>query len=155
MYTIHQKQHIPIPLNEAWNFFSDPGNLKIITPDYMGFDILSGGNEKMYPGQIIEYIVTPVGGIKTRWVTEITHVKESQYFVDEQRIGPYRFWHHKHFFKEIKNGVEIEDFIHYQLPFGPIGKIIHSLVVKQKLDEIFSYRKDKLTSIFDTSPSDR
>ncbi len=114
----------------------------------MGFDILSGSDQTMFSGQIIEYIVTPIAGIKTRWVTEISHVVDKEYFVDEQRIGPYKFWHHKHFFKEIPDGTEIEDHVHYQLPLGVIGRFVHPLIVKPKLNEIFSYRKDKLTHIF-------
>lgn len=148
MYQIYQKQRIPVSLDEAWAFFSDPANLKKITPNYMSFDIVSGGGQKMFPGQIIEYVVTPLAGIKMQWVTEITHVIESEYFVDEQRIGPYSFWHHKHFFKQISAGVEIEDKVDYQLPFGPLGKLIHKQIVKPKLDEIFAYRKDKLESLF-------
>ncbi|HEX6982549.1 MAG TPA: SRPBCC family protein [Balneolaceae bacterium] len=148
MYTIHQKQQIPVSLTEAWAFFSDPANLAAITPDYMGFEIITGGDSTMFPGQVIEYIVTPIAGIETQWVTEITHLIRKEYFVDEQRIGPYKFWHHKHFFKEINGGTEIEDKIHYQLPFGVIGRFAHALIVKRKLDEIFSYRKEKLESIF-------
>ncbi len=105
-------------MEEAWDFISNPANLKTITPDYMGFEILSGADRTMYPGQIIQYIVTPLLGLKTKWVTEITHVAEKQYFVDEQRFGPYALWHHKHFIKEIANGVEMEDIIDYKVPFG-------------------------------------
>jgi ligand-binding SRPBCC domain-containing protein len=148
MHTLHQTQKIPVSLDEAWEFFADPNKLKVITPDYMGFDMLSGGDQPMFSGQIIEYIVTPIAGIETRWVTEITHVVEKEYFVDEQRIGPYKFWHHKHFFKEIPDGTEIEDHVHYQLPFGVIGRFAHPLIVKPKLGEIFSYRENKLESIF-------
>lgn len=147
MYTIHRKQQIPITLKEAWNFFADPTNLKTITPDYMGFEIVSGGDKKMYPGQIIEYVVTPLAGIKTQWVTEITHVAENQYFVDEQRIGPYKLWHHQHRFKSIPNGTEIEDTVDYELPAKFIGQLVHKIIVKQKLHEIFSYRKKKLESL--------
>ena len=102
----------------------------------------------MFPGQIIEYIVTPVLGIKTKWVTEITHVQESKYFVDEQRFGPYALWHHKHFVKEIEGGVEMEDIVHYKLPLGFIGELAHPFLVKPKLDEIFSYRTKKLEELF-------
>lgn len=114
----------------------------------MGFDIISGGNQKMFSGQIIEYKVSPIAGIKTTWVTEITHVIEKEYFVDEQRIGPYSLWHHKHFFKQISGGVEIEDKVDYQLPLGVLGKIVHGVMVKKKLDEIFTYRSNKLESLF-------
>jgi len=148
MYTLHSKQNLPISLIEAWDFLSNPYNLKVITPTYMGFHIVSGADRPMYAGQIIQYMVTPVLGIKTKWVTEITHIKDKMYFVDEQRFGPYALWHHKHFLKEISGGVEMEDIVDYKVPMGIIGKIVHPLLVKPKLDEIFEYRKNKLTEIF-------
>ncbi len=148
IYTKHTKQNIPISLQDAWDFLSDPNNLKTITPDYMGFNILSGADRPMYSGQIIQYIVTPVLGIKTKWVTEITHVVDKKYFVDEQRFGPYALWHHKHFIKEIDGGVEMEDIIDYKVPFGILGQMVHPLLVKPKLDEIFNYRNQKLIEVF-------
>lgn len=148
VYTLHTTQKLPISLDEAWLFLSDPKNLKTITPDYMGFHILSGADREMYPGQIIEYVVTPVLGIKTKWVTEITHVEDRSYFVDEQRFGPYTLWHHKHFLKEVDGGVIMEDLIHYKLPFGFLGQLFHPILVKPKLNEIFSYRKEKLITLF-------
>ena len=148
IYRLHTTQNLPISINEAWNFLSDPVNLKTITPDYMGFEILSGAEKKMFPGQIIQYIVTPILGIPTKWVTEITHVKKGKYFVDEQRFGPYSLWHHKHFLKPIKNGVEMEDIIDYKIPFGLFGQIIHPIFVKPKLNEIFKYREIKLVELF-------
>ena len=114
----------------------------------MGFDILSGTDRKMYPGQIIQYIVTPIMGIKTKWVTEITHIKEGEYFVDEQRFGPYALWHHKHFIKEVDGGVEMEDIIDYKVPLGFLGQLVHPILVKPKLTEIFNYRKQKLEALF-------
>lgn len=148
MYTLHTKQNLPITLDEAWDFLSDPANLKTITPDYMGFHILGGADRPMYPGQIIQYIVTPVLGIKTKWVTEITHVVDKKFFVDEQRFGPYALWHHKHFLKEIPGGVEMEDIVDYKVPFGILGKMVHPIIVKPKLDEIFAYRQKKLIELF-------
>ena len=148
LFTLHTKQKLPISVDEAWQFLSSPKNLKTITPDYMGFDIKSGADRDMYPGQIIEYVVTPILGIKTSWVTEITHVVDKQYFVDEQRFGPYALWHHKHFIKPIPNGVEMEDIIHYKLPLGILGKMVQPFLVKPKLEEIFSYRKKKLIEMF-------
>lgn len=148
LYTLRSVQKLPISSQEAWDFLSDPKNLKTITPDYMGFEILSGGDRPMFPGQIIQYIVTPVAGIKTKWVTEITHVKEGEYFVDEQRFGPYALWHHKHFIKPIPGGVEMEDIIDYKLPFGILGQMAHPILVKSKLKEIFDYRKHKLIEMF-------
>ncbi len=148
IYTKKSLQNLPISLNEAWDFLSDPKNLKLITPEYMGFIIESGADRPMFPGQIIQYIVTPVLGIKTKWVTEITHVQDKRYFVDEQRFGPYSLWHHKHFLKEIPGGVEMEDIIDYKVPMGFIGQLVHPLIVKPKLDEIFEYRRKKLIELF-------
>ncbi|GGH44224.1 hypothetical protein IA57_10255 [Mangrovimonas yunxiaonensis] len=148
VYTLHTTQKLPISVEEAWTFLSNPANLKTITPDYMSFDILSGADRAMFPGQIIQYIVTPVFGIKTKWVTEITHVKDNTYFVDEQRFGPYALWHHKHFIKPINGGIEMEDIVHYKLPFGVLGQLFHPVLVKPKLNEIFNYRQKKLIDLF-------
>lgn len=148
IYTKKSIQNLPISIEEAWNFISDPKNLKTITPDYMGFIIESGADRPMYAGQIIQYVVTPILGIKTKWVTEITHVVKNQYFVDEQRFGPYALWHHKHFIKEIPRGVQMEDIIDYKVPFGILGQMIHPFLVKPKLDEIFNYRHCKLMELF-------
>lgn len=148
IYRLHKKQNLPISVEKAWDFLSDPKNLKTITPDYMGFEILSGADRPMFAGQIIQYIVTPVLGIKTKWVTEITHSVDHYYFVDEQRFGPYALWHHKHFIKAIPGGVEMEDIIDYKLPMGILGQWVHPFLVKPKLKEIFDYRKAKLESMF-------
>jgi ligand-binding SRPBCC domain-containing protein len=154
IYTLHTIQKLPITINQAWQFLSDPKNLKAITPDYMGFNILSGADRPMFPGQLIQYIVTPIAGIKTKWVTEITHVRDKEYFVDEQRFGPYSLWHHKHFLKEIEGGVEMEDIVDYKLPFGIIGQLFQPLLVAPKLKEIFTYRKQKLIELFGDYPSE-
>ena len=148
IYTLHSKQSLPISKTEAWNFLSDPKNLKVITPDYMGFSILSGADRPMYAGQIIQYSVTPIMGIKTKWVTEITQVKDNRYFVDEQRFGPYALWHHKHFIHEIEGGVEMEDIIDYKVPLGWLGQLVHPFLVQPKLNEIFNYRRKKLIELF-------
>ena len=148
IYTLHTKQNLPITLEEAWNFLSSPKNLKTITPPYMGFNILSGADKPMFPGQIIQYIGTPVLGSPTKWVTDITHVRDKEYFVDEQRFGPYALWHHKHFLKEIPGGVEMEDIVDYKLPMGILGQLVHPIVVKPKLKEIFDFRQKKLIELF-------
>ena len=148
IYRLHEIQNLPISMEQAWKFLSDPKNLKTITPNYMRFEILGGDEKMMYPGQIIKYIVTPVMGIPTQWITEITHVKEGEYFVDEQRFGPYALWHHKHFIRPIKNGIEMEDIIDYKIPFGILGQMAHPIIVKPKLKEIFEYRKKKLLELF-------
>ncbi len=148
IFTLQTLQKLPISIDEAWDFFSDPRNLKTITPDYMSFDILAGADRPMYPGQLIQYNVTPIAGIPTKWVTEISHVKEKEYFVDEQRFGPYALWHHKHFITPIPGGVKMEDIIDYKLPFGKFGELFHPLLVEPKLKEIFKYRKLKLEALF-------
>ena len=148
MYELHTKQTLPISIDEAWAFFSDPKNLKEITPPYMGFDIHSGADRKVYAGQIIRYTVKPLLGLKLNWVTEISHVAPGQFFVDEQRFGPYSFWHHKHFLHAVDGGVEMEDWVHYKLPLGPLGKLAHALFVRKQLQGIFDYRTQKLNSLF-------
>ncbi len=144
------KQRLPIGLNEAWNFFSSPANLKLITPPHMGFQIISGyhKNDQMYAGMIITYKVKPLLGIPITWVTEITHVREHHYFVDEQRFGPYAFWHHQHFFKEVEGGVEMTDLLHYKMPLGIIGAFANTLLTKRQIKAIFNYRYQKLEHLF-------
>ena len=143
VFTLQSKQNLPISLEEAWEFLSNPKNLKKITPPYMGFKTLSGDDRAMYAGQIIQYIVTPVMGIPMKWVTEITHVQDKKYFVDEQRFGPYSLWHHKHFLKEIQGGVEMEDIVDYKIPMGILGQLVHPFLVAPKLKEIFDFRRQK------------
>lgn len=141
VYSLQTIQKIPINLPEAWDFFSKPSNLKDITPAKLGFEIISKFHgEKMYPGQIIEYTVKPVLGIPLYWMTEITHVKDLQYFIDEQRFGPYSLWHHQHHFKEIPGGVEMTDIVHYKLPLWILGDIANTLLVTAQLRDIFNYR---------------
>ena len=148
IYRLKKSQKLPITIDEAWAFFSNPVNLKTITPDYMGFNIVNPEKSKMYSGQIIKYKVSPLFNIKMNWVTEISHVKENKLFVDEQRFGLYKFWHHKHIFEEINNGIEAIDVLDYVVPFGLIGQIFHPYLVQPKLEEIFNYRKNKLEEIF-------
>jgi ligand-binding SRPBCC domain-containing protein len=141
VYSIKTVQRMPVSLEQAWDFFSSPVNLKEITPANLGFNIISKHHgEKMYPGQIIEYIVKPVLGIPLYWMTEISHVTDHQYFVDEQRFGPYAMWHHQHHFKAIEGGVEMTDIVHYKLPFWFLGDIAHGLFVAKQLKGIFDYR---------------
>lgn len=150
LYQLHSRQVFPISMDEAWEFLSDPKNLQVITPSQMGFHILSGAEKKMHAGQVIQYLVKPFPFMTTRWVTEITHVKEGSYFVDEQRFGPYALWHHKHFLKPAGQGVEMEDVIDYKLPFGFVGALFHPILVKKQLLEIFRYRERKLSKLFGT-----
>ncbi|MEZ4811300.1 MAG: SRPBCC family protein [Allomuricauda sp.] len=148
LYQLRSKQVLPISLKEAWDFLSDPKNLKTITPEHMGFHILSGVERPMFSGQVIQYTVKPFPLFSVKWVTEITHVVPRDYFVDEQRFGPYALWHHKHFLKEIPMGVEMEDVVDYKLPWGLLGRIAHTFVIKKQLKEIFAYRAQKLKTLF-------
>ena len=148
IYSLEVTQFLKISLSEAWDFFSSPGNLSKITPDHMGFEITSGIPAKMYTGQIITYKVSPFLGIKTNWVTEITHVAEGRFFVDEQRFGPYRMWHHEHHFEMKDDGVLMTDRVSYRLPFGFLGRIAHTLFVKNQLRQIFEYREAYLSMVF-------
>ena len=152
LYTLHTRQKLPISVAEAWAFFSDPSNLNTITPDDMKFRTLSGDDRMMFSGQIIHYKISPFRGITMQWVTEITHMETNAYFVDEQRFGPYKFWHHKHFFREIEGGIEMEDLIHYKVPFGFIGNLFHPFLVRPKLNAIFDFRKKKLEQLFGRYP---
>ncbi len=148
IFKLKYSQKLPISLNEAWDFLSSPNNLELITPKSMDFNITDWDKKKAYPGQIIQYTVKPLLGVRINWVTEITHVNDNVYFIDEQRFGPYAFWHHKHFIKEIENGVLIEDVIHYKIPLGPIGVLLNFLIINSKLNSIFKYRKQELIKIF-------
>ena len=148
VYQLKTIQNLPIGIEEAWEFFSNPNNLKVITPKWLNFKVTSELPGKMYPGMIINYKVHPVLGIPINWVTEITHVKEPYYFVDEQRFGPYKLWHHQHHFKETEDGVEMTDIINYALPFDPFSRPINSFLVENRVRGIFKFRENKLGEIF-------
>jgi len=148
-YQLTKTQKLPSSIEEIWDFISAPVNLKEITPADMGFIVTSNnGSEKMYPGMIITYKVSPLPGLKLNWMTEITHVKTYEYFVDEQRIGPYSMWHHQHKIEPIDGGVLMTDIVTYQPPFGFIGAIANSLIIKKRLQLIFDYRSDALEKRF-------
>lgn len=156
VHSIHAVQKLALPLDKAWEFFSRPDNLQEVTPTNLGFKIRSlYHGDKMYPGQIIEYTVNPVLGIPLYWMTEITHVEDKKYFVDEQRFGPYSLWHHQHHFREITGGVEMTDIVHYKIPLGFLGNIAHGLFVKSQLENIFSFRYKKTTDLFGTWPGEK
>jgi len=149
IHQIKREQFLNANIEDVWEFVSSPFNLKKITPDYMNFNITSKDLEKeMYPGMMICYKVTPLLRIPTNWVTEITHVQKYKLFVDEQRVGPYKIWHHEHLFKVEKNGVLMVDIISYKLPFGIIGRLVNKLFIKKKLNKIFNYRFNRMNDIF-------
>ncbi len=148
-YQLHKTQKVPATIDQVWDFISSPDNLKKITPEYMGFNITSKLlSEKMYPGMIISYKVSPVLGIKMTWVTEITQVKEKEYFVDEQRVGPYSMWHHEHKIEPIEDGVLMTDIVSYKPPFGFLGSIANSIIIKKQLKEIFDFRTAAMEKMF-------
>lgn len=149
VYAFQTMQVIPVTLQQAWDFFSSPANLAAITPANMGFQIKSKFHgSRMYSGQIIEYTVRPVLGIPMYWMTEITHVEEGRYFVDEQRYGPYSLWHHQHFFREVPGGVEMTDIVHYKIPLGWLGDFANWLFVRRQLKGIFDFRFQKVKELF-------
>lgn len=140
-FQLRREQFVKTDIDTIWDFASSPKNLKEITPDYMLFDITSKDlPEKMYPGMIITYRVSPLLNIKMNWITEITQVKDRHFFIDEQRLGPYTMWHHQHFFEEKDDGVLMTDIVTYIPPFGILGDIANTLFIKKQLKEIFDYR---------------
>ncbi len=157
IYQLYRKQILPIPLQEAWDYFSTPNNLNELTPPEMKFQILGSDtlpperqNERTFPGQIIRYRITPFAGIPMSWTTEITKCEVGKYFIDEQRFGPYKLWHHQHHFQETSDGVLMEDILHYGLPMGWIGRLIAGRFVQNKVEHIFDYRYKMLEQRFNT-----
>jgi len=149
LYRLHRAQRLPVSVEKAWEFFSDPRNLQRITPQSLGLRLLSGFERgAMYPGMILVFRVRPFLGIPVTWVTEITHVDEPRLFVDEQRFGPYRFWHHKHLFRPVPGGVEVEDLVDYALPPVPFSGVANRFLVGARLAEIFDYRRRVLEQLF-------
>lgn len=145
-----KSQTLPISLPAAWEFFSDPANLPAITPPPMAFRILSPPPQRIYPGLILRYSVKPLPGYRTEWVSEITEARAPEYFVDEQRSGPYRFWRHEHFLRVVDGGVRVEDVVHYELPFGFLGWRLAGGMVERRLEAIFAFRAQALRARFGT-----
>ena len=150
LYKKESVQYVNASIEECWAFFSSLIILQIFSPETMGFQITDFDGKNMYAGQIIQYKVSPLLGIKLPWVTEITKVKDKSYFIDEQRFGPYAFWHHKHFFEATANGVKMTDVVHYGLPLGILGRIMNTLLVKGKLTEIFAHREKMVNQLFNS-----
>lgn len=148
IYHLRHEQFLPITLRESWWFFSNPSNLETITPPRMKFTIRYVSGETLYPGQLISYRIKIFPFYNVNWLTEITAVKEDQYFIDDQRIGPYRFWHHVHRFREVENGVLMTDEVTYALPFGWLGQCAHALLIGGELNRIFDYRRRTLEARF-------
>lgn len=149
VHSLIRKQLIPTSIEVLWNFFSDAKNLSVLTPEKLNFRITSGElPDDIYTGQIITYKVSPILGIPMFWMTEITHVEKNVRFVDEQRVGPYRIWHHEHHFEQVKDGILMTDIVYYQLPFYFLGNIAHKLFVNKQLKDIFDFREEKIEQFF-------
>jgi ligand-binding SRPBCC domain-containing protein len=148
IYRFYVEQNLPVDKNVAWIFFSDPRNLAKITPPGMNFTITNNPEDNIYSGMIITYKISPLTFFPMNWVTEIISEDKPNYFIDEQRFGPYKFWHHRHSFREIPNGTLMKDEVQYALPLGVIGRTMHYLFVKNKLKQIFTYRKEILKGMF-------
>jgi len=148
-YQLYKEQKLNAKISDVWNFAVSPKNLQRITPNKMGFEITSkNSEEKIYPGMIITYKVSPILNIKMNWVTEITQVKENKFFIDEQRLGPYKMWHHQHIFIDNDDHVLMKDIVTYIPPFGLLGDIANQLFIKRQLNEIFNYRFVEMNKIF-------
>ena len=150
LHVLEREQRLPIPVAQAWDFFADARNLARITPPERGFQVVSPLPERMHAGMLITYRIRPLLGVPVRWVTEITHVDEGRLFVDEQRFGPYRFWHHQHLFREVPGGVEVRDVVHYALPRG--AGAAGRLLVQPRLIAIFDHRRRVLEEMFGSLP---
>lgn len=148
MYKVERAIRLPLSLQETWNFFSSPENLAEITPPEMKMEMLDKSSTSMYEGMVLRYKVSPLLGIKLNWTSEITKIEPLHYFVDKMIDGPFAIWHHQHFFEEAENGTIAKDVIHYKLPLGPIGKLFHPLLVKNNVNALFEYRKQKLEEKF-------
>jgi ligand-binding SRPBCC domain-containing protein len=147
-HRLTREQVVPAPLDQVWDYFSIPDNLNEMTPPDMHFKIIHGSEGPIFQGQLIEYSVQFMPLIQSRWLTEIAHVQDKIYFVDEQRIGPYQFWYHEHRFVSVEDGTLISDQVTYDLPFGPLGDLFHSFWIGPRLESIFDYRQKKITALF-------
>ena len=148
MHILKQEQLLPISLEQAWDFFATPKNLNEVTPADLTFQITSVLPERMYEGLMITYKIKPMLNIPLDWCTEITHIKEMEYFVDEQRSGPYKIWHHEHHFKAVKGGVLMTDLLYYEIGLSIFGWLAGELFVHKKVREIFNYRYKTLENYF-------
>jgi len=149
IYRLFREQIVPASQIEVWEYFATPHNLNEMTPPDLKFEIVHGGREKMFQGQLIEYRVQFMPLFRSRWLTEITHIDEKSFFVDEQRVGPYLIWHHEHRFKAVEAGTRIIDQVTYLLPFGPLGDLVHAIWIRSRLQAIFDFRQKKVKAVFD------
>ncbi len=141
IYTLTSEQILPISLEKAWDFFTLPTNLDKITPKEMEFRITNNPPNKTYKGQIITYKIGILPGLSSNWITEITHLEDQKFFVDEQRFGPYAMWHHEHHFEKIsEDQVLMRDIVNFKLPLGILGDLFAGKLVTDKVKFIFQSR---------------
>lgn len=145
---LHTVQRLPIQIEEAWDFFTSPKNLRLITPPWLDFRLISDPPEYMHPGTIVASEIRPLPGISLKWISEITHIRPPHFYITEQRFGPFKMWHHEHHFKAHEEGIEIEDIVMYGLYLGPLGALVHDLYVRKKLHEVFTYRAQAIEKRF-------
>jgi ligand-binding SRPBCC domain-containing protein len=148
IHTLSQEQFIPAPLDRVWDYFATPANLDAMTPPDLKFKLVGEPAGPMRTGQLITYRIRLLPAIWTSWLTEIREVQDHAGFVDEQRIGPYKFWHHEHRFYAVPGGVRMTDLVTYDLGYGPIGELLHALWIRPKLERIFAFRRAKVHERF-------
>jgi ligand-binding SRPBCC domain-containing protein len=148
IHVLEQEQVLPITPEEAWSFFSAPRNLDSITPPDCGFRLVAGGDDRLHDGQILTYRIRLAPLIEVSWVTEIRSVDPGRSFIDEQRFGPFKFWHHRHVIEAVNHDTRIHDRVHYAMPFGPLGEIVHALSVRRRLEQIFRHRREVMAERF-------
>lgn len=149
IHQINRDLIVPTDLESAWDFIRSPGNLDKITPDDMSFEIVSELPDEMFDGLLIEYRVgIPLIGKQT-WLTELKHIRERHSFVDEQRIGPYKFWYHYHEITEVDGDIRFRDQVRYTLPLGPLGALAQTVFVRKELERVFDYREQAVRKHFE------
>jgi ligand-binding SRPBCC domain-containing protein len=137
---LHTIQRLPVQIEEAWDFFTSPKNVGLITPPWLDFRMISDPPEYLHPGTLVASEIRPVPGISIQWISEITHIRPPHFYITEQRVGPFKLWHHEHYFRVAEEGIEVEDIVYYGLYLGPVGSLAHDLYVRKKLHEVFTHR---------------
>ena len=143
-------QRLPIQIEEAWDFFTSPKNMRLISPHWLDYRLTMEPPEYLHPGTIVSASIRPIPIYSTNWISEITHVRPLQFYISEQRVGPFKMWHHEHYFRAHDEGVELEDIIMYGMPFGKVGSLVHNMFIRKKLHEAFSFRAQALEQRFGT-----
>ncbi len=148
VHRLERELFIPATREQVWEYFCDPSNLNEMTPPDLNFIIISNDLAVMFEGQLIEYRVEFVRGLRSLWLTEIAHVRAGEYFVDEQRLGPYRFWYHEHTFRAVDGGTQMNDRVTYSIGFGWLGDFLNAVWIGRRLKGIFDFRAEKMGQVF-------